>query len=82
MDRGTEDELLVLSKVVEVGSDPDWGTRLILLTTPEEVCQGGIPAGWQLHRGEEALRFLQASVAEEVRYQREQKTQEAGGGAN
>ena len=78
----TGNEVWILTKVIDADSDPDWSTRLVLVTTPEQVRENGIPAGWQLLRGKEALRFLQASAAEEFRYQREQQTRRDAGGAN
>jgi hypothetical protein len=79
--KGTEGDLCV-TRVVDADSDPDWGTQLVLVTTPEQVRQSGIPAGWRLLRGEEARRFLNESAREEIQWAREQRRRRNGGGLN
>lgn len=40
----------------------------------------GVPFGWRLLKGKQARRFLEQSLKEELRYQRDRKARQKAGG--
>jgi hypothetical protein len=79
-----ESELWVLSKAVD-DNDPAWSERLVLIPSAElrrSILRQGPPEGWLLYRGKEALAFLEAGLAEEWRWRRDQQARRTAGGPN
>ena len=76
-------ELWVLTRVL--GGDGLWDQLLTVIGSPEQVratvdLSNGVPFGWRLLKGKQATRWIEHSLKEELRYQRDKALREKAGG--
>jgi hypothetical protein len=79
------EEIWVVTKAIDTVSDPHWDTSSTIIGTPERIRSlfgGVIPFGWRLLKNKQARRFLEWSLKQEARWQREQEARRRYGGSN
>jgi hypothetical protein len=79
-----ETETWVLTRVIDE-TDPLWDERATIVGSPEQInamfdLSDGVPFGWRLLKGKQATRWIEHSLREELRYQRDKALREKADG--
>jgi hypothetical protein len=77
------DEVWVLTRVVD-GSDPMWDYHSTILGTAKQIrnifdLSQGVPFGWRLLKGKQAMRWIKHSMEEERRFLRDKAARDKTG---